>query len=198
MNQNDKPEKLKISMTDFTRRVLAILRQRRTLSFSELSEIITAEMIDGTPQKDQMSTIKRRIYDVINVMDAVGYIHKGIGSISIAEIGLENLAIKELENNIALKKQALAEKKTMLNYYHRLIERNRHNVCLENRVHMHSILIGFTSSNGSATRSLDGKLLEITSETPPLFWSPMDMLKCVFANEQVSTPTKSDGHKAFL
>jgi hypothetical protein len=79
---------------------------------------------------------------------------------------------------LAVKEGVLVEKANMLLSHRLLIDRNRRQRRSPTAVQLPSIFVAFKNAGkGEIKRALDGGKLEIVAESPPMFFSPMNVFQ---------------------
>jgi hypothetical protein len=187
MFQFDQKEPKPMSLAGLAPQVHEHLRLSRGTTFPAAADYVLQQMRSDLHDP---KTIRRRVYDILNVFLACDLIEK-----SKAEIRLKSLPSASIQSSFAHspgydsmsnKKHELTKKINMLVLYHCVINRNR---CVERPAgtfQLSVIFVGFDASdNGTTRRSLDGKSLVVASDSPPVFFSPMDVLeKLTFSSDE--------------
>ena len=172
-----------VSLTSMAQPILQIIKAKGPVSFPEVADDFFAmELYAPSEKGKQERNIRRRIYDVLNVLIACNIITKDYRKrVKIFDPADEltdsesttKAEIKKLQNNrIAKKTELLISKTRLLIYYRLLMARNKNTERTEINVQMPTIVLGYREEDGKIVRSLDGKKLTIFSNIPPLFFSP--------------------------
>jgi hypothetical protein len=185
-DSDSRPAK-RLCLSDTAATILSILQERETSSFSAVADRVleslgTADV--STP--DEQRTVGRRVYDVLNVLCAIGLAHKEGKTIQFRPEGSVVFSVVSSQNEqksrarIDLKQKMLVEKAMLLIGHRLLIQRNRGRSRPARSIQLPSIFVGFRDvGNGEVRRSLDGGQLEIVAESPPRFFSPMNVFHAV-------------------
>lgn len=165
--------------------IYKIITKKVTTTYQEVADIFVATLDKDTLEESKDKTLRRRVYDVINVLIAADLLEKNNKQIHLTNRTpivkpQEVIAPPNPGREEALRKKQLelAEKIKMLIYYKYLIERNRLHMRPQVNIQFPSIVIGYRDiSRGTIFRSLDGHELKIKSVAPPLFFSPIDIFR---------------------
>lgn len=175
-----------LSLVNVTTRVFAILQERGTTSFDEVAEEILAKMGTDTELStpNEQRTLRRRVYDVLNVLCAAGIVAKDNRTITFqtanAQIKGASQMVQTLQARVEAKRNSLLEKTKLLIYHKLLMNRNSKSDVPQHLAKLPLILLGFGDvDNGSSERELDGSSLVIVTRSPPLLFSPMNVLECI-------------------
>ncbi|KAH0785554.1 transcription factor Dp [Histomonas meleagridis] len=172
-----------MSLTNMASQVFSILKENGQTTFDEVAdkifETIGEKTMDTT---NDQRTLKRRVYDVLNVLCAAGFVNKDKKTITYqkfnTDLKLGTPEQSQIAERIAQKERELVVKTKLLIYYKLLIERNRKTQRPATAVQLSSIFVGFRDvGNGQIQRSLNGHELVIISRSPPLFFSPLDVFE---------------------
>ena len=171
-----------ISLSKISSLVFQILKESGEITFETVSTKIINQ-IEVPDTKNDQRTIKRRVYDVLNVLTELGYIEKN-NKIIHMKVNLPLLKggnTKDgIEKEICDKEAYLIDKIKILMYYKLLIERNKKINRPNTAVQFPAIFVGFKdASNGEIKKSLDGKEVQIIASVPPMFFSPLNLLETI-------------------
>jgi hypothetical protein len=159
--------------------VRSILNESSWTSFAEVAErVIGVIEHQETGSVSDQRTLRRRVYDVLNVFSAMGLIVKDSKSIRyrIAEPQKSVDAREQARARLLLKEKILADKARLLLGHLLLIERNRGRVRLGNAIQLPVLFVAFGDvGDGQVQCALDGRWLEISAGSPPRFFSPMNL-----------------------
>jgi hypothetical protein len=163
-----------MSLTSLAPKVLQHLQLSQATTFPAAADYVLQEIQADESDK---RTIRRRVYDILNVFLACNFIEKSRSSIQLKNSRLPNVTPDPRQETVDEKKGDLARKLRMLVLYRCIINRNRHVHRPPGSVHLNAIFVGFPpSESGTASRSLDGKSLEVASDAAPMYFSPMDVM----------------------
>jgi hypothetical protein len=162
--------------------VLSIIEKAATTTFSGVADQIVAAIGPAEAgSASEQRTLRRRVYDVLNVFCAVGLVTKDSKGIAFQQTGVPRLrassdAAQQAKARLAVKEGVLVEKANMLLSHRLLIERNQTRRRPPTAVQLPSIFVAFSNAGrGEIKRALDGGKLEIVAESPPMFFSPMNI-----------------------
>jgi hypothetical protein len=169
-----------MSLKNLASKVLQHLQLSQATTFSAAADYVLQEI---QADKDDKLTIRRRVYDILNVFLACDFIEKSRSSIQLKRPRTPTLT---RDPGHEAKRHELARKFHMLVLYRCIINRNRNVHRPPWSVHLNAIFVGFPrSERGMACRSLDGKSLEVASDAAPMYFSPMDIMdKLSFSLEE--------------
>ena len=161
--------------------ILNVIKSKESISFIEVGDIIVQHCQNEVKDEKRERTLRRRVYDVINVMSAAGVIEKNGKFLHYRPEGyLNECQSNEEEHNsrIQEKEKLLLSKIRQLVFHTLLIEKNQMRPKPTNAVSLPFMLVGFIDiSSGSVSRSLDGKQLSVYSKSIPYFFSHVDVFK---------------------
>jgi hypothetical protein len=130
----------------------------------------------------EQRTLRRRVYDVLNMFCATGLVVKDSKSIQYRPWLASRRSVmasdagQQAGARLSLKENTLVEKVNLLLAHRLLIERNRECPRPRSAIQLPSIFIAFNDvGNGQVNQALDGKTLEIIAQSPSLFVSPMNV-----------------------
>lgn len=128
-----KMEKAEKGLRHFSSRVCEKVRKKKATTYNEVADELVKEYTTQNPEKYDQKNIRRRVYDALNVLMAMGIISKqkkeikwiGLPSNSVQEcIQLEQEKRKKMQS-IGMKKKYLLELITNLISFKNLVTRNR-------------------------------------------------------------------------
>ena len=162
--------------------ILDIIKTKEITTFAEVADIIINDICKNKPEENKDRTLRRRVYDVLNVFCAAGFIEKNNKSIKFCYVPSPANQINSLNNEpeyrIREKEKILFSKIKQLIYHSLLLEKNQSRNRPHNAIKLPCIFVGFRDiSSGTVNRSLDGKQLSIISSSAPFFFSPIDVFK---------------------
>ena len=179
-----------VSLTGISEPVLEIIRMKGPLTFVEVADdFIQNNVTNVDEHSKQEKNVRRRIYDVLNVLLACNMIVKDPENKKVKLFDRNLLLIKDKTfaydeifrrqtSRIEQKTQMLISKTRLLIYYRLLLERNRNSMRPTENVQMPTIILGYTDvENGKICRSLDGQTLTIISQYKPNFFSPENIFR---------------------
>lgn len=165
--------------------VYSILEQKKKTTFSEVADSIVNLVTDhNTDVSNDQRTMRRRVYDVLNVLCAAHFISKEQKIITynpdanISNSNNENMPsnLREAEERLEQKEKKLIQRVTLLIFFKLLFNRNKNMIRPPNTIQLPSLFVGFSDlGNGQIHRSLDGKRLEIIAQSTPQFFSHIDL-----------------------
>jgi hypothetical protein len=181
-----------MSLTNLAPKVLQHLQLARATTFPAAADFILQEI---QADKGDERTIRRRVYDILNVFLACDFIEKSKAAIQLKSPRLQTVAHVPGQEAVEAKRRELGRKLHMLVLYRCIISRNRHIHRPPGSVHLSSIFVAFPrSERGTACRSLDGKSLEVSSDAAPMYFSPMDVMdKLSFSLEERNQAIRAIG-----
>lgn len=186
----------KITLKELSPRTFEIIRELKKSTSEDIATILINRFMGNDPKLKGQETIRRRIYDVINVLSAAKLIDK-VGkqiiwngnypymvNIRQSQNNSNNMLEREVqdqtndENKIKMKEKTLSEKIRLLTYYKILIKRNFHKTPSPNAIFLPAIIIGVKDSNQTELKQpFNHSELEIRSKMPLIFLSPSDILQ---------------------
>jgi hypothetical protein len=163
--------------------VLCVLEKAKTTTFSKVADQVVAALGQhevGSASEQQ--TLRRRVYDVLNVFCAAGLVTKDSKAITLRPISappsMPSEATQPVRSRLAIKEATLIERAQLLIYNKLLIDRNRRRMRPPFAVQLPAIFVAFKDvGNGEIKRALDGGKLEIVANSAPLFFSPMNVFQ---------------------
>lgn len=182
----------RISLKELSPQTFEIIRELKSSTSEDIATILINRFMGSDPKLKGQETIRRRIYDVINVLSAAKLIDK-VGkqiiwngnypyTVNVRQeqaMGVvEREAHAEDEDAIRMKEKTLSEKIRLLTLYKILIKRNFHKTPSPNAIFLPAIIIGVKDSNQTELKQpFNHSELEIRSKMPLLFLSPSDILQ---------------------
>ncbi|KAK8893231.1 hypothetical protein M9Y10_021648 [Tritrichomonas musculus] len=167
--------------------VYSILEQKKKTTFAEVADSIVNLVTDqNTDVANDQRTMRRRVYDVLNVLCAAHFISKEQKiitynpEVNIANANIDNGSsnLREAEERLEQKERTLMQRVTLLLFFKLLFNRNKQMIRPPNTVQLPAIFVGFSDlGNGQIHRSLDGKRLEIVAQSTPQFFSHNDLYR---------------------
>jgi hypothetical protein len=161
------------------------MRDLGTTTSEDIANIIIEKTMRSDPNIRIQDTIRRRIYDVINVLSAAGVIDK-VGKQLVwqgrHQPQRSGVFTGDMVNNdetrIGGKEKLLREKIGLLTRYKALLRRNFSRPPKADAISLPVILIGITEpTQASLTQPLDRCELDIRSKNPLSFLSPAEILQ---------------------
>ena len=181
-----------LSLTNMATSVFSILEQRESTSFSEVADLIVDSIGQNADfdSSNEQRTLRRRVYDVLNVFFAAGFVVKENKTIKFVQSAKRRNTevLVQARERLQLKKKVLADKLRLLIFHKLVIARNAQRARPLDAVQLPCIFVGFTDiGNGEITKTLNGLQLQIVAESPPLFFSPMNVFETLgFSIEEQS------------
>ncbi|OHS94122.1 hypothetical protein TRFO_11411 [Tritrichomonas foetus] len=195
-NNDEKPSNSRAAKPMCLARVASLvystLEKKQQTTFVEVADSILMEISpDQVDQSGDQRTMRRRVYDVLNVLCAAGIITKDQKIISFNPYMINSLSpssndLREMKDRITQKERILVERATLLLFYKLLINRNSTTQRPPTTIQLPAMFVGFgNAGNGEVKRSLDGTRLEVVAQSPPLYFSPVDLYNTLgFREEQ--------------
>jgi hypothetical protein len=160
------------------------MRELGTTTSEDIATMIITKLMRTNPNLSGQETIRRRVYDVINVLSAACVIDKVGKQIiwrggvrSSVTSGSTSATAEEDESRILSKESVLRDKVTLLTHYKALIRRNFVRTPSSDALQLPVILIGIRDTNRTTfTQSLNRCELEIRSGAELSFLGPSDIL----------------------
>jgi hypothetical protein len=171
------PSAKPMSLACLAPKVLDHLKMTQVTTFIQAGDYVIA-LLESPPVHE--TTIRRRVYDILNVFLACNLITKSNGKIKWKARTVPSTISRDHEIHVQTlnkKRQEFAKSLRVLVRYRSLIDQNRLIRRPPRAIQLTAIFVGYRNvANGSSDCSLDGKKLTITSSSPPIFYSPMDVL----------------------
>ena len=167
-----------ICLNNLSSIVLSIIRNKQISTFNEIADLVISSQNLFNDNLIQ-TTIRRKIYDILNILLATGIIQKENKQIFFKP--LQPFQIPESEIPLLQKceylQNILITKIKTLILYRALIERNQNLPKSNNIIQLPAIFLGLNDISSNINRNLDGKKLEIIGKNSPMFFSPNDILE---------------------
>jgi hypothetical protein len=176
------PSSARLCLKDLAPHTLEVMRELESTTSEDIATLTIDKLLRSNPNLTSQDTIRRRIYDVINVLSAAGVIDK-VGKQIIWHGGrrpvLHSAAPKAAdESGIAVKEKALRDKVSLLTLYKALIKRNFSREPGPDALPLPVILIGIRDkTQATFTQALNRCDLEIRSHKDLIFMAPSDILR---------------------
>jgi hypothetical protein len=179
-----------LCLSNMASMILGILKDTEATTFQEVAERIVRMMGPGDSDSNNERTLRRRVYDVLNVFVAAGFVAKDNKTITYQQpvaIRAPRASSRDIEERLKSKETELGDKIRMFVHWRILIDRNRHRPKPPSAIPLSKTLfIGFKRCEGGGyERHLDGKSLSVRANSPPLFFSPMNVLTEMGISRQV-------------
>jgi hypothetical protein len=162
--------------------VLSILKASNSVGFAEVADRVISTI--GASEVDtpcEQRTLRRRVYDVLNVFCAMGLIakdNKFIRYRPLVASGKQTDSGTQIQSRLLVKESRLTAKTRLFLGYQLLLAGHRERPRLPNAIQLPSIFVAFGDvGNGHVQRAFDGRRLEIIAHSPPRFFSPMDLFE---------------------
>ncbi|KAH0785561.1 transcription factor Dp-1 [Histomonas meleagridis] len=175
----------RLSLKALSPQTLEVIQELKKSTSEDIATVLINRFMGTEPNLKGQDTIRRRIYDVINVLSAARLIDK-VGKQIIWNGNNPYIPtpipiapnMPPGEKDLEEKEKTLSEKIRLLTYYKLLIQRNFNRTPPPNAIHFPTIIIGIRDSNQAAlTHTFNHSELEIRSKMPLIFLSPSDILK---------------------
>lgn len=174
-----------LCLTNMASKILSILKQKENTTFQEVADDIVNDIGPDVADANNERTLRRRVYDVLNVFVAAGFITKDNKKITYTPPRTSSgqpMETAALEEKIQAKQTALVDKIRMLLMWKLLIERNKHIIRPSVTVPIdNTLFVGFKQLTGAIQRRplTDQRQLEIGADSTPLFYSPMNVMESI-------------------
>jgi hypothetical protein len=161
--------------------VLDVLRTTEPLSFEVVADAVLARLGDDPRQVTDDRTLRRRVYDVLNVFMAAGIVLKEGRSLMWTGLPARpsggRSGPSSLRTAVRMHEIALIDKITIYIAWRLVLNRNRTRPRPAIAVSVHrTIFIGFRTSVGGCDESFDGRKIELHANAPAQFFSPMEAI----------------------
>jgi hypothetical protein len=172
----------RLCLKDLAPHTLEVMRELESTTSEDIATLTIDKLLRSNPNLTGQDTIRRRIYDVINVLSAAGVIDK-VGKQIIWHGGRQPVVTPAApkvadESGIAAKEQVLRDKVSLLTLYKALIKRNFTREPGPDALPLPVILIGIRDKNQATfTQAINRCDLEIRSKKDLLFMAPSDILR---------------------
>jgi hypothetical protein len=169
-----------LCLTALAASILTFLQSQVVTTLPAVTDQIWREVSEFGGDTNTEKTIRRRVYDVLNVLLASGIVVREGTSLRYqrSEVPTEEIEREdEISDELIKKEQLLNEKVQMLIAYETLIRRNSNRGRFGSIVKLPTIVVGFGNKTPKhSNSSQDGKVLEILISEKPVLYSPMDVL----------------------
>jgi hypothetical protein len=160
--------------------ILSILKTRETTTFQDVADAIVTHLGSEVTDLNSERTVRRRVYDVLNVFVAAGFIQKDGKRIICNRTADSRVPSRSesIREKIESRQTALADKVRLLVGWRLVIERNRKLQRPSKAVPLlQTLFVGFAHCRGGGyDQGLDGRSVAIHAESPPLFFSPTEVI----------------------
>jgi hypothetical protein len=158
----------------------SILQTSESTSFSDVADRVIRRLDEEEiGAVGEQRTLRRRVYDVLNVFCATGLVvkdSKTIRYLPMVSGGRSSEIAQQIRERLVFKEKILLEKTKLFLGHQLLIQRNRDRERLGTATQLPAIFVAFGDlGDGHVQRALDGKRLEIIAHSAPRFFSPMDL-----------------------
>jgi hypothetical protein len=176
------PSSARLCLKDLARHTLEVMRELESTTSEDIATLTIDKLLRSNPNLTGQDTIRRRIYDVINVLSAAGVVDK-VGKQILWHGGrrtvLPAVASKAAdESGISAKEKVLRDKVSLLTLYKALIKRNFTREPGPDALPLPVILIEIRDKNQATfTQATNRCALEIRSKKDLLFMAPSDILR---------------------
>jgi hypothetical protein len=169
--------------------VFTVLKEHSGLSSQAVADSVIRELgqeiVDGLSDR----TLRRRIYDVLNVFLAAGIAVKEGKALIWKDIGLRRSPSSRpevLRAAIRMRAIELADKVQIYTSWRLIIERNKREGRRDLTVPVaQTLLVGFRVCSGDYNHDFNRRRIEVLGKTPPLIYSPLEVItKLGFTREQ--------------
>lgn len=176
MNEN----KDKVCLKAIAPRLLDLMREIKSTTSENLATLLINQLALENPNGFSQETVRRRIYDVINVLSATGIIDKdgkklswgGAKTASPAPTG--DPQRPNIPMNLLIKERKLYKNLAVLAKYKAIVSRNFPQIKPEGALPLNIILFG---TNLKLETSREGESVKLQIPTKPLlYWSPSDLI----------------------
>jgi hypothetical protein len=175
----------RLCLKSLARQTLDVMRELGTATSDDLATVTVRRLKLSGGGSSGDETIRRRIYDVINVLSAAGVIDKVGKQLvwhgsrpTLPPLTREGLGVSPSDSRILSKERDLREKMTLLVLYKALVQRNflRHAVP-DGAIYLPAMIIAIKGSGKDLLTQFSNQLeLEIKSSPKITFFSPKDIL----------------------
>ena len=183
---DSKKQKNRICLKALAPKTMELIHELKTTTSENIANLIIGNLTFQHPGLKGQETIRRRIYDVINVLSAAGVIDK-VGKQIIYQ-GTSRFCKSSSTNQTSLseddvqrikdKEKNLEDKITLLILYKTLIQRNFQAVEPNDRIHFPAIIVGIKDpSNTILKHPMLRTELEFITKEPMMFLAPSDILR---------------------
>jgi hypothetical protein len=171
-----------MSLCNLSASILPILQSRESVTFQEVADEIIRRLAPDTSDGENERTLRRRVYDVLNVFVAVGFAEKDYmtmryhispaGQRSKNSLSAVQERIHTLELDIRSKSRVLLGWLLMINRNRALAVRPDPTFSVKE-----NLFVGFpVSPSESCDRAPDGRQLTMQCPGLPTFYSPLEVI----------------------
>jgi hypothetical protein len=179
-----KPSQDRLCLKMIAPLTLDVTRDLGTTTCEDIATMIINKFMQTNPRLTGQETIRRRVYDAINVLSAAGVIQKSGKQVSSLPTRVPLRAPPSeptshiRDERVRAKEQLLCDKVRLLILYKVLITRNFVRDPSPNPIPMPVILLGIGNpGHASFTQSLNRRELEIRSSRNMTFMAPSDIMQ---------------------
>ena len=185
MSSADSQGQNRLCLKSLAPRTLEVMRELGSTTSEDLATVIIQRLMRTQPNLTGQETIRRRIYDVINVLSAARVIDK-VGKrlmwhgCPAPSAPAANYGTPEDDSRVLAKEKMLRDKVTLLTLYKALLNRNfMRGAAPPDAVSLPAIIVGIREPEKAAvTQPMDGCELEIRADNRNLsFLAPSDILQ---------------------
>jgi hypothetical protein len=160
--------------------ILSVLKSRENTSFQEVADAVVSGIGDPMDTNSER-TVRRRVYDVLNVFMAAGFIERDAQTRAIAftQTHSQGESPVDLRHKVVKSKRVqLADKVRMLIGWRLLMQRNMARPPPDRPIPLrHTLFIGFARYNGAGcSQGIDRRTVALRAESSPIFFSPMELI----------------------
>jgi hypothetical protein len=180
------PSQSRLCLKALAPHTLDVMRELGTTTSEDIANVIIDKLTRTTPNLSGQETIRRRIYDVINVLSAAGVVDK-VGKQIVwhggrrapnARPNAAPRATGDDDARIAAKERMLRDKVSLLTLYKALIKRNFAHEPAADVLGLPVILLGIKDADKTTfTQSLNRCELEVRSTGGLVFMAPSEILQ---------------------
>jgi hypothetical protein len=183
------------SLERITAKVLSILQSDGLTTFADLGDrILQTDGAQEASSEPEQRTVHPRVYDVLNVFSGVRLITKEGKSISyrksaaLALTGQNHENVALIKERIEEKEKSITERTKLLMYYQLLIKRNMELQRPETALSLPAIFFGLPQvETAQVTRSTCHPRVEISTQSIPTFFSPMNIFEKLGFRKELQT-----------
>jgi hypothetical protein len=170
-----------LCLSNMSSMILSVLKSRDHTSFQEVADAVVSGIGDPI-DTDNERTVRRRVYDVLNVFMAAGFIERDSQTRAIAVTLNHNQgesAVDMHQKVVKSKRVQLADKVRMFIGWRLLMQRNMKRTPPDRPIPLlHTLFIGFAryGGAGSSSQAVDRRTVALHAESSPIFFSPMELV----------------------
>ena len=164
--------------------VYKIIQEKKQTTFPDVADSFCKIAQDANlDSANDQRTMRRRVYDVLNVLCAAGIVTKEQKMIRYNDkmsqsLPSENSDLAAIKQRLREKENILVERATLLMFFKLLFQRNRQIEKPPNVIHLPAIFIGINGHQGrKIDQKPDGTRLEIFTQTSPQFFAQIDLFR---------------------